>query len=202
MPEFEKFLAQERYKTQTKEIAAYGRATRRFYSRYERQERKMRRVCAVSIAVWLLVTAALLTQTVRSDTRKGKDSTGDLLATQTQETAFTEAEIIEPQFVSLGQFRITHYCACEKCCGKTDGITATGTTATAGRTIAVDPTVIPYGSEVAIFYDDGRIVYYVAEDCGGAIKGNKIDVFVDSHEEALELGVTGASVYLVNEVKG
>lgn len=198
MPEFEKFLAQERYKTQTKEIAAYGRARRRFYSRCERQQMKLRRVCAVSIAVWLLVMAAVLTQNARSDTRKGKDTTGAMLATQTQETAFTEAEIIEPQLVSLGQFRITHYCACEKCCGKTDGITATGTTATAGRTIAVDPTVIPYGSEVAIFYDDGRIVYYIAEDCGGAIKGNKIDVFVDSHEEALELGVTGASVYLVN----
>ena len=198
MPEFEKFLAQERYKTQTKEIAAYGRARRRAFSRYERQQKKLRRVCAVSMAVWLLVTAAVLTQNARSDTRKGKDTTSALLATQTQETAFTEAEIIEPQLVSLGQFRITHYCACEKCCGKTDGITATGTTATAGRTIAVDPEVIPYGSEVAIFYDDGRIVYYVAEDCGGAIAGNEIDVFVDSHEEALELGVIGASVYLVN----
>ena len=202
MPEFEKFLAQERYRTRTKEIAAIGRTTRRALSRYERQEKKLRRVIALGVAVWLVCTAALLTQTARSDERKGKDTTGGLLATQAQETAFTDAEIIEPQLVSLGQFRITHYCACEKCCGKTDGITATGTTATAGRTIAVDPDVIPYGSEVAVFYDDGRICYYVAEDCGGAIKGNDIDVFVDSHEEALELGVTGASVYLVNEVKG
>ena len=44
--------------------------------------------------------------------------------------------------------------------------TATGTKATEGRTIAVDPSVIPYGSEVAVFYDDGRICYYIAEDCG------------------------------------
>lgn len=202
MPEFEKFLARERYRTRTEEIAAIFRTNRRAYSRCERKLKRARRARLFAIAAAAVVMAALLTQNARSDVRKGKDTTGGLLATQTQETAFTEPEIIEPQLVSLGQFRITHYCACEKCCGKTDGITATGTTATAGRTIAVDPDVIPYGSEVALFYDDGRICYYVAEDCGGAIKGNDIDVFVDSHEEALELGVTGASVYLVNEVKG
>ena len=45
----------------------------------------------------------------------------------------------------LGEFTLTAYCPCMKCCGKTDGITSTGTTATEGRTIAVDPLVIPYG---------------------------------------------------------
>ena len=63
----------------------------------------------------------------------------------------------------LGEFKISAYCACKKCCGKTNGITATGAVATAGRTIAVDPKVIPYGSEVIV----GNRVY-VAEDCGGA----------------------------------
>ena len=77
----------------------------------------------------------------------------------------------------------TAYCPCMKCCGKTDGITATGTKATAGRTIAADPKVIPYGTEVIL---NGHI--YIVEDCGGAIKGNKIDIFFDTHEEALEWG--------------
>lgn len=104
----------------------------------------------------------------------------------------------------LGEFRITHYCACKKCCGKGEndpwyGITATGTVATEGRTIAVDPEVIPYGSEVAVFYDDGRICRYIAEDCGGAIDGLKVDVFIADHERAKELGVKSGSVYLVNE---
>ena len=80
-------------------------------------------------------------------------------------------------------YTITAYCPCVKCCGKTDGITATGTKATEGRTIAVDPDKIPYGTEVII---DGQI--YIAEDCGGAIKGNKIDIYFESHEEALEWG--------------
>ena len=77
----------------------------------------------------------------------------------------------------------TAYCPCVKCCGKTDGITATGTKAIAGRTIAVDPSVIPYGTEVII---NGNT--YIAEDCGGAINGNDIDIFFDSHEAALQFG--------------
>lgn len=82
-------------------------------------------------------------------------------------------------------FTITAYCGCEKCCGKTDRITATGTCAVEGVTIAVDPTVISYGSEV----DIEGIGTFVAEDCGGAIKGNKIDIYFKRHEDALRFGV-------------
>jgi 3D (Asp-Asp-Asp) domain-containing protein len=89
----------------------------------------------------------------------------------------------EGQIEALGIFTITHYCPCEKCCGKSDGTTATGTTATEGRTIAVDPEVIPLGSQVEI---GGQV--YTAEDVGGAIKGNEVDVFVNSHSEALSRG--------------
>jgi 3D (Asp-Asp-Asp) domain-containing protein len=92
---------------------------------------------------------------------------------------------------SMGRFKLTGYCACMHCCGKTDGITSTGTKAKAGRTIAVDPSVIPYGSKVII---NGK--EYVAEDCGGAIKNKKIDIFFNSHEEALEWGVKYAEVYI------
>lgn len=92
---------------------------------------------------------------------------------------------------SMGRFKLTGYCACMYCCGKTDGITSTGTKAKAGRTIAVDPSVIPYGSTVII---NGK--EYVAEDCGGAIKDKKIDIFFNSHDEALEWGVKYAEVYV------
>lgn len=87
----------------------------------------------------------------------------------------------------------TAYCPCEKCCGKSDGITVIGTKATAGRTIAVDPKQIPYGTEVVI---DGHT--YIAEDCGGAIKGNRIDIFFDRHEDALAFG----RKTLMVEIKG
>lgn len=86
-------------------------------------------------------------------------------------------------------YKLTAYCPCSSCCGKTDGITSTGTRATEGRTIAVDPRKIPYGSEVVIY---GHT--YIAEDCGGAISNNRIDIFFDTHQEALEFGVQYAEV--------
>lgn len=97
-----------------------------------------------------------------------------------------------PSGTSLGVFKITHYCPCSLCCGEySNGITASGTTAQAGRTIAVDPSLIPLGSSVII---NGHT--YVAEDTGGAIKGNRIDIFVSSHSEALASGVYYAEVIL------
>ncbi len=77
----------------------------------------------------------------------------------------------------------TAYCSCSKCCGKSDGITATGTHVTEGRTIAVDPKMIPLGSKVEI---DGHI--YIAEDVGGGVKGNRIDIYFGSHYRALLFG--------------
>lgn len=82
------------------------------------------------------------------------------------------------------EYVVTAYCSCENCCGKTDCITSTGTTAQQGRTIAVDPNVIPYGSKV---YIDGYGMY-IAEDCGGAIKENRIDIYFENHEDALDFG--------------
>jgi 3D (Asp-Asp-Asp) domain-containing protein len=100
-------------------------------------------------------------------------------------------EIDPPEQISLGEFTITHYCACSRCCGKSDGVTATGTQATEGRTIAVDPEVIPYGTKVLI---DGH--EYIAEDTGGAIRGNKIDIYVDSHQEAISRGRVVREVFV------
>lgn len=107
----------------------------------------------------------------------------------------------EPALVSLGSFKVTHYCPCKKCCGKDPdhpayGITASGTVATAGRTIAVDPDVIPYGTEVLVRYEDGTEHVYIAEDCGGAIDGNRLDVFMDSHQEAWNAGIKTAEVFI------
>ena len=96
----------------------------------------------------------------------------------------------------LGEFKLTAYCPCVKCCGKSDGITATGTTAAEGRTIAVDPAVIPYGSTVTLYFADGTSHTYTAEDCGGAIKENRIDVFFADHQAAREFGVQTAYVYV------
>ena len=99
----------------------------------------------------------------------------------------------------LGEFKLTAYCPCSRCCGKDDGITATGTLAEEGRTIAVDPRVIPYGSTVTLYFADGTSHTYTAEDCGGAIKENRIDVFFDDHQAARAFGVQSAMVYVEEE---
>lgn len=84
----------------------------------------------------------------------------------------------------LGKFEITFYCHCVKCCGKSNGITASGIKAVDGITIAADTSKIPLGSYV---YIDG-IGCRIVQDRGGVIKGNKIDVYISDHNKALEMG--------------
>lgn len=76
----------------------------------------------------------------------------------------------------LGEFKITYYWPGEDSYGSA---TSTGVTAQEGRTVAVDPEIIPYGSEILI---DGHV--YVAEDTGSALVGNKIiDIFVNEPKQ-------------------
>ena len=89
-------------------------------------------------------------------------------------------------------YKITAYCPCSKCCGKTTGRTASGTKATAGRTVAAS-SKFAFGTKLNI---GGHI--YTVEDRGGAVNGNKIDIFVNSHAEALQWGVRYMNVSVVN----
>lgn len=129
----------------------------------------------------------------------------EVQTTPAETTESTLQPLPEPQPQSMGEFKLTAYCSCAKCCGKwaecrpTDEqgnaivYTASGTVAKAGRTIAVDPSVIPYGTAVDI---GGHT--YIAEDCGGAIKGNRIDIYFDNHADALEWGVQTIEVFGIN----
>ena len=84
---------------------------------------------------------------------------------------------------------VTHYCNCSRCCGKwAGGPTASGVMPEAGRTVAVDKSIIPLGSEVKI----GDTVY-IAEDTG--VKGYHVDVFCDSHSEALNKGMYKTTIF-------
>lgn len=88
---------------------------------------------------------------------------------------------------------ITAYCPCVECCGKTDGITASGEKATQGITVAMNKS-IPFGTKIYIDGVGERIV----QDRGGAIKGNKIDLYFDSHKKALEFGRKTKQVTILN----
>lgn len=110
-------------------------------------------------------------------------------------TMIADLKDSEYKLVYIGNFKLTHYCnqKFEHICGYGDGLTATGTKTTVGRTIAVDPTVIPYGTEVYIEGYGWRI----AEDCGGAVKNNQIDILVDTHEQAESIGVKNGGVWIL-----
>ena len=93
--------------------------------------------------------------------------------------------------VNAEVFKATAYCSCIRCCDKDPsdkwyGITASGKRAKWG-TIAVDRKVIKLGSKLRI--DGFPDTIFRAEDVGGAIKGNRIDVWFPSHKEALQFGV-------------
>lgn len=88
----------------------------------------------------------------------------------------------------LGHFKLTAYSGPQL--GQARPITATGTSARAGRTIAVDPTVIPLGSRV---YIEG-IGERIAEDVGGGVRGQHIDLYLSSLPEAREFGVQRRAV--------
>ena len=117
-------------------------------------------------------------------------------------------EIPEPILVSLGEYRLTAYCSCYECCeqyalnrpldenGKEIVIGASQEVLVPGYSIAVDPSMIPYGTVLVI---DGK--EYAAHDCGGAIKGNRIDVYFDEHQEALEFGIQYAEVFTLKGEK-
>lgn len=98
----------------------------------------------------------------------------------------------------LEDVRVTYYDAhCVRCCGKTDGVTASGLQATPYVSAAVDPAVIPLGADLLVDYGDGILHYLRADDTGAAITGIRIDICVASHAEALWLGVDRADVYWV-----
>lgn len=118
----------------------------------------------------------------------------EVIEIQTQQE--TESEI-EPQteLISLGTFTVTAYCSCEKCCGEWANkrpldengnpivYGASGEQLIADYSIAVDLDLIPYGE--TIYIND---MPYVAHDKGSAIQGKKIDIYMSSHQKALEWG--------------
>lgn len=94
------------------------------------------------------------------------------------------------------QFTATAYTKTDEGC---NDITATGTTVRVG-TVAVDPTVIPYGTRMFIVTNDGSYIYGIgtAEDCGGAINGNRLDLYFETDPECWAFGVRDCTVYFLD----
>ena len=163
----------------------------------------------ILIIFFLLITTNITkteipnsTVTIKSEEKISTQEVVDVAETP-QPTLNVESEITTPPQTTvqpsinntdLGSFKISAYCSCKTCCGIwSGGPTASGTMPEEGRTIAVDPNVIPLGSKVII---DGHT--YIAEDTGGVIKGNRIDMYFNSHQDALNWGVQYKDVDIIN----
>lgn len=98
---------------------------------------------------------------------------------------------------SLGTYFVTAYCACGECTDG-DGLTALNKPPVEGRTVAVDPKVIPYGTVLVINGHE-----YIAEDSGtGWIEGKELDIYFDSHEVADEFGEQWMEVFVKEDING
>ena len=126
-------------------------------------------------------------KTLASESRKNVESNPELVVLK------SASKSSKSKTKSLGVFKLSAYCGCSACCGSSSGKTASGTTATEGRTIAADTSVLPMGTKVIINGHE-----YTVEDRGGSISGNRIDVYFSSHSEALAFGVQYAEVYVVS----
>ena len=132
----------------------------------------------------LMPTTATVTPTATS-----------IAATVTPEPTPTPTPVPTPAPGSLsllGSFKITFY-------GPTGHSTKSGTTCTEGRTVAVDPSVIPLGTKIYIDGDPlGGDGYYIAEDTGSAVQGNIIDIFAENGESTSLGNGLSYKIYIVN----
>ena len=197
------------------DYAAASRKARDRMRQAENTARKWRCCTWLAVIALMLCVALCLTIKVKAQTEPPivaddlEESVGPAQCweapdiPETDENAQIEAALLS-RATGIPDCTVSHYCICEKCCGKTPddpayGITKSGRRAVPGVSVAVDPSVIPLGSDVLVDYGDGDIQYYRADDTGSAVKGDHIDLCVATHQEALEAGVRAATVWWVPE---
>ena len=146
------------------------------------------------ITAFFIISSAFYASAEETDLSEPVQQTEEAANDQVQQETEAAKTTEEPasHLVSLGVFKTTGYCPCSRCSEGWGRHTCTGAMASARHTIAVDPNVIPYGTQVMI-----NGVVYTAEDRGGGVRGNHIDIFFDNHSETLQHGTQNAEVFLV-----
>lgn len=116
----------------------------------------------------------------------GSEDTSDSSASEDSQAS---SDSSSGQGKYLGNFTLTAYCNCAQCCGTAGNLTASGTVPTAGRTVAMAG--VPFGTQLLI---NGNV--YTVEDLGTPY--GHVDIYCDSHSEALSFGLQSAEVYQLN----
>ena len=140
---------------------------------------------AARVAAAEAANAAAKADTSSSSGSSSSDSSASSTTTESPSASDTSSSSSSGTY--LGRFKLTGYCSCSICTGQwSGGSTASGTTPTAGRTIAMGG--VPFGTKLMI---NGQV--YTVEDRGTAY--GHVDIFCSSHSEALSFGVQYADVY-------
>ena len=166
-----------------------------------REQKKRKRKLKQNVLIAILVILDLILLFMLVQKREKEKELSELEWPEMIKTQMVSAEVPCPEITQINfydsykqsaTFIVTHYCGCSKCCGtyssgsESEAWGAAGTHLEPFVSVAVDPSVIPLGT---VLYDaEGRL--YRAEDTGSAIEGNRIDLFVGDHEEALKMGVS------------
>lgn len=155
------------------------------------------KICAISILCTSIFWTCIFSAYGKAEAMEETTEIGSVVETTTEATTEETTDIplttvkFEdiPDYTELGTFKLTAYCACTECCGKDDGITASGKKAKANHTVAAKG--FPFGTEL---YINGET--YVVEDRG--VGSGVIDIYFESHNEAENFGVKYAKVFEVN----
>lgn len=192
-------------------------------TREERRRRSQRRLMYITyllflvlLLAWLLSYMAMTVESepavqqraeiIRDDgSLPGDDTTATERCYLTEEEIeAAENEMIEAALLArshkIEDVTVTFYC-CEArphICGTGTGITASGRRVTPYVSCAVDTNIIPLGSTIMIEHN-GEMVYLRADDTGSSIQGNRLDIAVRGHQEALELGIKTADIWWCEE---
>ena len=139
--------------------------------------------------VTLVVPAASDEAVANKPVRVAQAAPAELLHNANVDAAVPAAAVIAPRTRTM-RMEVTAYCPCTKCCGENaQGITASGRDVSYNNSqfVAADTTVLPFNTKLIIpGYHNGATVPVI--DRGGAIKGNKLDLYFPTHEEALQWG--------------
>lgn len=142
---------------------------------------------AARVAAAEAANAAVKADTDTSSSSGSSSSDSSASSTTTESPSASDTSSSSSSGTYLGRFKLTGYCSCSICTGQwSGGSTASGTTPTAGRTIAMGG--VPFGTKLMI---NGQV--YTVEDRGTAY--GHVDIFCSSHSEALSFGVQYADVY-------
>lgn len=164
-------------------------------------EAKAVRIVSPYAATEAETTEAVTEAVTEAETEPETEPETERVTLESETQVETEPETAV-EYISLGEYKLTAYCACEKCCGAwaknrpldKDGnpiiYTASMAEAREGVTVAADTSVHPFGTVLLIGGNE-----YTVQDRGGKVKGKHVDIYFDSHEEARAFGLQYGEVF-------